>query len=218
MGENLHIDIGSSILLFLLHEVQLLTGSWVKFQCHSRPVGWQRQYWGRQIWRREKNITCLDILKKKGRLIERITEKKRKKKLKSKTTNKRLHRHWCINTFIVTYFYICYFLFHKCANRHTLLLCQINLTWLCLHQSAGFLRRHCLHPKCVHVSYGNRKTHASCHGGYLLSICLLRRIAVYQTAQQPESLTQYFQWHIKMSKWKRKDKSCTLLDLEESMG
>lgn len=110
------------------------------------------------------------------------------------------------------------FLFHKCANRHTLLLCQINLTWLCLHQSAGFLRRHCLHPKCVHVSYGNRKTHASCHGGYLLSICLLRRIAVYQTAQQPESLTQYFQWHIKMSRWKRKDKSCTLLDLEESMG
>lgn len=92
---------------------------------------------------------------------------RKKKKLKSWTTNRHIHRHWCINTFAVTYFYMYCFSFHKCANWHILLLSQINLTWLRLHQFAGFLRRHRLHPKCVHVSYGKRKTHVSCHSGYL---------------------------------------------------
>lgn len=140
-------------------------------------------------------------------LIEGATEKNKKLILNSQFIN---NRHWCANIFYQSIYSVYYFLFNKCANWHTLLLSQISLTWLCLHQFAGFLWRHCLHPKHGHVTYEDRETHASCHS-YVLFICLLRRIAMYET----ESFTQYCQQHIKMPAWNRKDKSCTWLDLEK---
>lgn len=102
--------------------------------------------------------------RRKGSLI-----KSNKKILKLQTTNTHFCRCWCINTFTLSCFYTYYyyyylfinyyFNFNACADQHTLLFSQINLTWLCLHQFAGFLRRHGLHPICIYITCGNRKTH-----------------------------------------------------------
>lgn len=102
------------------------------------------------------------------------------------------------------------FLFPKCANWHTLLLSQISLTWLCLHQFAGFLWRHCLHPNHGHVSCGSRETLPVIHHLSVYWEELLRMRQLNSQSPSPSTASD-----IKMPEWNRKNKSCTWLELEK---